>query len=653
MLTQNYTCGDCNDDNNTINPTVNETCYDGIDNNCNGVVDEGCVPLICQNSTDSDMDSYKANMFEEIPAATGPSQQQTPDVYKNTIAYQDHANGKWNIYLYDIESGIITQATNDTQNENLWPAVYKNGVVYEKLVFGPGTTDIWMYNATTDTNTPIANRTGDQKLPDIYENYITYWDHTPASPDANIYLYDQKTKKERKITSTPTATIENNHGPRIHNNLAVWSDKKDGNTNIYLYDINKNKTLQVTNVTYAWGPDVYQNTITWYDEGIWKRTYTSTTQTLGKATLVLNKSSVTQPARIYGSQITYQDDNDQELYQRDHTTNTTKQLTKNAENDYTPKIDTDIITYTKNGVGKPYDIYYINTSAEVICGDCDDENKSINSNSSNENSTINQGVCTNGIDDNCNGLIDCDDPSCADDSFCNPKCDPREDLCTFWPQPCCNNGKDDDCDTLFDCSDSDCGNDLACSGNATLHGFVFDDQGWHIDLATVTGYPPFKPIVATFTDIVGFYNFTVPSGVYTFKADKFGYDPDIDELTLLNGTDNEHNFTLQNATCHVDCTNSENRCNKDCEGYTYQGDQCHYNSTTVANACQDKRKGTTQTLATNESNYLLVDCCEGNPYYQWKPQLTVHGPMEDLYKLTSIVSIGGDPAKLHVNVWRK
>ena len=186
-----------------------------------------------------------------------------------------------------------------------------------------------------------------------------------------------------------------------------------------------------------------------------------------------------------------------------------------------------------------------------------------------------------------------------------------------------------------------------------MHGFVFDDTNWPVDIATVTGYPPFKPPVTTFTDINGFYNYTVPSGVYNFKADKFGYDPDIDELTLPNGTDTEHNFTLHNASCHADCTNSEGRCNKECEGYTYQGDSCHFANLTVANACNDKRKGTTQTLQQNENWYLQVDCCEGNPYYQYRPQLTINGNMEDLYKLTSIVSIGGEPAKLHVNIWRK
>lgn len=44
---------DCNDNNSSINPAAEEVCDDGIDNNCNGQVDEGCT--IC---TDADGDGY-------------------------------------------------------------------------------------------------------------------------------------------------------------------------------------------------------------------------------------------------------------------------------------------------------------------------------------------------------------------------------------------------------------------------------------------------------------------------------------------------------------------------------------------------------------------------------------------------------------------
>ncbi|MBN8643607.1 MAG: DUF11 domain-containing protein, partial [Flavobacteriales bacterium] len=38
--------GDCNDANAAVNPNATEVCYDGIDNNCDGTIDEGCTPII-------------------------------------------------------------------------------------------------------------------------------------------------------------------------------------------------------------------------------------------------------------------------------------------------------------------------------------------------------------------------------------------------------------------------------------------------------------------------------------------------------------------------------------------------------------------------------------------------------------------------------
>ncbi|MDT8418844.1 MAG: MopE-related protein [Desulfuromonadales bacterium] len=46
---------DCNDGDASINPGAAEVCFDGVDNNCDGVIDEGCTPGTC---TDNDADGY-------------------------------------------------------------------------------------------------------------------------------------------------------------------------------------------------------------------------------------------------------------------------------------------------------------------------------------------------------------------------------------------------------------------------------------------------------------------------------------------------------------------------------------------------------------------------------------------------------------------
>jgi len=67
--------------------------------------------------------------------------------------------------------------------------------------------------------------------------------------------------------------------------------------------------------------------------------------------------------------------------------------------------------------------------------------------------------CSNGIDDDCDGLVDGDDPDC-------PICVPTTEDC--------GNGIDDDCDGLVDLDDPDCclprgysctANDQCCSGS--------------------------------------------------------------------------------------------------------------------------------------------------------------------------------------------
>ncbi|MBN2723470.1 MAG: hypothetical protein JXR95_05300, partial [Deltaproteobacteria bacterium] len=63
--------------------------------------------------------------------------------------------------------------------------------------------------------------------------------------------------------------------------------------------------------------------------------------------------------------------------------------------------------------------------------------------------------CSNGIDDDFDGYIDCQDVDCEDSSFCisgNNK-----------PSEICDNGEDDDGDSYIDCDDQDCFSHQICN----------------------------------------------------------------------------------------------------------------------------------------------------------------------------------------------
>ncbi|MBL7887420.1 MAG: T9SS type A sorting domain-containing protein [Flavobacterium sp.] len=67
--------GDCNDSNNAVHPNATEVCYDGIDNNCDGTIDEGCTPIVTviqSSQCGATLPLISSNIYANlVPAAQG------------------------------------------------------------------------------------------------------------------------------------------------------------------------------------------------------------------------------------------------------------------------------------------------------------------------------------------------------------------------------------------------------------------------------------------------------------------------------------------------------------------------------------------------------------------------------------------------------
>ena len=75
-------------------------------------------------------------------------------------------------------------------------------------------------------------------------------------------------------------------------------------------------------------------------------------------------------------------------------------------------------------------------------------------------------VCDNGVDDDGDGFVDCEDQDCF-----------RSQACAEPSQEICDNGIDDDWDGTVDCGDSDCANFAGCETAAEVCNNGLDDDG--------------------------------------------------------------------------------------------------------------------------------------------------------------------------------
>ncbi|MGR3310862.1 MAG: MopE-related protein [Candidatus Brocadiales bacterium] len=90
------------------------------------------------------------------------------------------------------------------------------------------------------------------------------------------------------------------------------------------------------------------------------------------------------------------------------------------------------------------DGFFIESDCGGILVDCNDNDPTVN--------PLVTELCDNGIDDDCDGLTDCNDTDCASDPAC----------VTPQAETNCTDSVDDDGDGLTDCNDTDCASDPAC-----------------------------------------------------------------------------------------------------------------------------------------------------------------------------------------------
>jgi hypothetical protein len=148
------------------------------------------------------------------------------------------------------------------------------------------------------------------------------------------------------------------------------------------------------------------------------------------------------------------------------------------------------LTWHWNVGGEPaseYHLYFAwKDSTPIVCGDSDCTGAEDSCSCPEDcGSWVPEGpgLCTDFTDNDCDTFVDCDDSDCNLDPVCpfcgDSYCDATEGSCTC-PADCgvplssevgaCSDGVDNDCDTFVDCDDPDCAEDEACVAAGGLPG---------------------------------------------------------------------------------------------------------------------------------------------------------------------------------------
>ena len=198
----------------------------------------------------------------------------------------------------------------------------------------------------------------------------------------------------------------------------------------------------------------------------------------------------------------------------------------------------------------------------------------------------------------------------------------------------CTNGIDDDLDGLTDCADPDC--------NGNLNGKVVNQNNNGISLAEVIAKNDITPVQSATTAQDGTYSMPINCGDYNVAASHSTYAPQIKIVYAPPRTDTLVNFNLVPGTsCEFDCTYaSDNLVHAACDGKSGCG---FYNEIAKA-ACDLSQPGWVREY--DAAQYVI--CPSGGPLPKVEVQASLSCASGTIIKVTRIVVYNGKPVKLVV-----
>ena len=212
--------------------------------------------------------------------------------------------------------------------------------------------------------------------------------------------------------------------------------------------------------------------------------------------------------------------------------------------------------------------------------------------------------------------------------------------CTSLTETACTDGLDNDCDGLVDCNDTDCTGSIA--------GAVKNQDGQAVSSADVSAKKDLTTVASSATNSQGNYDIaSINCGTYSLVASHPNYAPQTKSNVVVNAQQQTTvNFEgsssmVLGSSCEADCTfAADNIVHASCD--TRNG--CTFYDSISKSACDNSQPGWVRDY--NSSHYVI--CAPGSPQPKIEIEASVSCASGTLVKVTSIVLYNGKPVKLVV-----
>jgi len=195
--------------------------------------------------------------------------------------------------------------------------------------------------------------------PAIYDDKIVWQDNRNGNYD--IYMYNLSTNMETQITDNES----DQQCPSIYGDRIIWMDSRNETGEIYIYNLSTFKESQVaTTHSVQWKPLIYGDKIVWLDESNGTDEIYVYNFSTSKETQITTTSSAKQTPSIYGDRIVWMDcrNENYDIYMYDLSISKEYQITTDKSDQDQPAIYGDIIVWLDSRDGYDWYLYMYNLS---------------------------------------------------------------------------------------------------------------------------------------------------------------------------------------------------------------------------------------------------------------------------------------------------